>query len=439
VRDDDGLMSASRRAWLVWSVAVTAYVVAVLQRTSLGVAGLDAAHRFDLSASTLASFAVLQLLVYAGLQVPVGLMVDRFGPTRLIAGGAALMAVGQVLLAVSPGVGLAITGRVLVGAGDAMTFISVLRLVSAWLPPRRVPVMTQLTGIVGQTGQLLSAVPLVALLHGPGWVAAFLSAAGLSVLVGILVLVLVRDSPAGPLRRHDALTLAQAGHDLRSAWLHPGTRLGLWTHFTTQFPGTVFALLWGFPFLVSGEGLDPATASALFILLVLVGAAAAPFVGVLVERHPLRRSWLVLTIVALNAGAWTAVLAWPGPAPLWLLVALVVCLAVGGPGSMIGFDFARSFNPPNRLGTATGIVNVGGFLASLVTMLLVGVALDLLSDGSSSYSLDEFRAAFGVQYAVWGIGLTGILASRRKVRARLAREGVVVPPIRDVIARRRSR
>jgi MFS family permease len=349
------------------------------------------------------------------------------------------MAVGQVLLAVSPGVGLAITGRVLVGAGDAMTFISVLRLVSAWLPPRRVPVMTQLTGIVGQTGQLLSAVPLVALLHGPGWVAAFLGAAGLSVLVGILVLVLVRDSPAGPLRRHDALTLAQAGHDLRSAWRHPGTRLGLWTHFTTQFPGTVFALLWGFPFLVSGEGLEPATASALFILLVLVGAVAAPFVGVLVERHPLRRSWLVLGIVALNVGAWTAVLAWPGPAPLWLLVALVVCLAVGGPGSMIGFDFARSFNPPNRLGTATGIVNVGGFLASLVTMLLVGVALDLLGDGSSSYSLDEFRAAFSVQYAVWGIGLAGILASRRKVRARLARDGVVVPPIRDVIARRRSR
>jgi MFS family permease len=432
-------MSSSRRAWLVWSVAVTAYVVAVLQRTSLGVAGLDAAHRFDLSASTLASFAVLQLLVYAGLQVPVGLLLDRFGPTRLIAVGAALMALGQVLLAVSPGVGLAITGRVLVGAGDAMTFISVLRLVSAWLPPRRVPLMTQLTGIVGQLGQVLSAVPLVALLHGPGWVAAFLSAAGLSVLVGVLVVLLVRDSPTGPLRRHDALTLSQAGADLRTAWLHPGTRLGLWTHFTTQFPGTVFALLWGFPFLVSGEGLRPATASALFILLVLVGAVAAPFVGVMVQRHPLRRSWLVLAVVGVNVTAWTAVLAWPGAAPLWLLVVLVVCLAVGGPGAMIGFDFARSFNPPNRLGTATGIVNVGGFLASLVTMLLVGVVLDLLSHGSSSYSLDEFRVALSVQYVVWAVGLAGILTSRRRVRARMAREGVVVPPLRDVIARRRSR
>jgi sugar phosphate permease len=434
-------MSTSRRAWLVWSVGASAYVVAVLQRTSLGVSGLDAAHRFDITASTLASFAVLQLLVYAGLQVPVGLMLDRFGPRVLIASGASLMALGQVLLAVSPGVGLAVLGRVLVGAGDAMTFISVLRLVSAWQPPRRVAIMTQSTGLVGQLGQILSAVPLVALLHGPGWTTAFLSAAALSIVVGILVVLVVRDSPSGPLRRHDALTMSQVGHDLRSAWQHPGTRLGLWTHFTTQFSGTVFALLWGFPFLISGERLSHGTASALFTLFVVVGMAAAPFIGVMVSRHPLRRSWLVLGIVALNAGMWTVVLSWPGQAPLSLLALLVVSLALGGPGSMIGFDFARTFNPPNRLGTATGIVNVGGFFASLVTMFLVGLLLDAQQSGSSAdYSLDEFRVAFSVQYVIWGIGLAGIITTRRKARARLARdEGVVVPPIREVIARRRHR
>ena len=428
----------ARRAWLVWSVGVAAYVVAVLQRTSLGVAGLDAAQRFDTSASVLASFAVLQLLVYAGLQVPVGLLLDRFGSRRLIASGAGLMAAGQLLLAVSPGVGLAVTGRVLVGAGDAMTFISVLRLVTAWMPPRRVALMTQTTGLVGQLGQVLSAIPLVALLHGPGWVPAFLSAAALSVLVGVLVLVAVRDSPSGPVERHDALTVAKAAADLRTAWQHPGTRLGLWTHFTTQFSGTVFALLWGYPFLVSGESVPHRTASALITVFVLVSMAAAPFLGVLVQRHPLRRSWLVLGIVGLSVAAWTVVLAWPGPAPTWLLVALVVSIAVGGPGAMIGFDFARTFNPPNRLGTATGIVNVGGFLASLVTMLLVGVVLDLMhSQPGSGYTLGEFRVALSTQYAMWAVGIVGILVTRRKVRARMASEGVVVPPIREALARRR--
>jgi MFS family permease len=433
-------MTTSRRAWLIWSVGVTAYVVAVLQRTSLGVSGLDATRRFDASASALASFAVLQLLVYAGLQVPVGLLLDRFGPRRLIISGAVLMAAGQVVLALADHVPLAVLGRVLVGAGDAMTFISVLRLVTTWLPPGRVPLMTQLTGLLGQSGQILSAIPLVALLHSKGWTTAFLSAASASVLAAILVLLVVRDSPAGAPRRHDAPTLGQVGADLASAWRHPGTRLGLWTHFTTQFSGMVFALLWGFPFLVSGESLSRKTASTLVTLFVLATMVSAPFIGVMVERHPLRRSWLVLGVVATNVLAWTVVLAWPGTAPLWLLVLLVLSLALGGPGSMIAFDFARTFNPPNRLGTATGIVNVGGFVASLITMLLVGIVLDVRgADAAHGYHLDDFRIALSAQYVIWAVGVLGIVIARRKVRARLARQGVVVPPLRSAIARNRAR
>ena len=167
------------RACLVWGVGVLAYVTAVLHRTSFGVSGLDAAARFNASPGALSGFVVLQLVVYAGLQVPVGLLLDRFGSRALIAMGATVMAAGQLLLALTTVLPLAIVARVLVGAGDALTFISVLRLVAAWFPVRRVPVLTQLTGIVGQLGQVLSAVPLVALLHGPGWTVAFGSAAGL--------------------------------------------------------------------------------------------------------------------------------------------------------------------------------------------------------------------------------------------------------------------
>jgi MFS family permease len=213
----------------------------------------------------------------------------------------------------------------------------------------------------------------------------------------------------------------------------------LWTHFTTQFPGTTFVLAWGYPFLRAGEQLSPRTAGALLTVMVFVGMLSGPVFGVLVQRHPLRRSWLVLGIVALAAGVWTVVIAWPGPAPLGLLVVLVVVLAIGGPGSMIGFDFARTFNPANRLGTATGIVNVGGFVAALVTIQLVGLVIDARTGGAATYGLDDFRVAMCVQYLVWAVGLAGILVTRRKVRRRLAARGVVVPPIKDVVARYRRR
>ena len=432
-------MNSSRRAWSVWALGIAAYVVAVLHRTSFGVAGLDAAQRFGVSASLLAGFTVLQLLVYAGLQVPVGVLLDRFGPRRLLVTGSLVMALGQVVLATTHTVGVAYLGRALVGAGDAATFISVLRLVAAWFPPNRVPVLTQLTGLTGQLGQILSAVPLVAVLHSRGWSFAFTSVAAVGVVVALAIAVAVHDEPGVPVTHGRPVDVTRVWRDLRVAWLHPGTRLGLWAHFTTQFSGTVFVLMWGFPFLVSGEGLSRGAAGRLLSAMVLVGLVSGPVLGVLVQRHPLRRSWLVLAVLAGTVAVWTAVLAWPGRAPLWLLVLLVVLLATNGPASMIGFDFARTFNPPNRLGTATGIVNVGGFFASLTTILLVGVLLDLRTGGASTYGLDDFKVALLVQYVFWAVGLLGILRTRRLVRRRMARRGVVVPPMRDVVASRLAR
>ena len=422
------------RAWVVWSVGLTAYIIGVLHRTSLGVAGLDAQDRFGINAGTLASFAVLQLIVYAALQVPVGMLLDRFGTLRLVVVGALVMAAGQALMAFSTDVSGAVLARVLVGAGDAMTFISVLRLVPQWFPARRVPVLTQVTGLAGQLGQILSAVPLAALLAGPGWRTSFVSCAAAGLVVALVALAVLHDTPERRINSGAAVTLRQLGSDLANAWRHPGTRLGLWTHFSTQFTGTVFALMWGFPFLIAGEGLRRETASLLLTLFVLVGMTAGPIFGTLVQRHPMRRSWLVLGVISANAAGWALVLAWPGRAPLPVLVLLVMALGLGGPGSMIGFDLARTSNPAKRLGTATGIVNVGGFVASLVTILLVGLILDARTGGRADYGIDDFKVAMSVQYLVGAIGVAGILRTRRLARRRLAEEGVVIRPIREIMA-----
>lgn len=420
------------RAWLVWGVGVLAYITAVLHRTSFGVSGLDAAARFHASPGALSGFVVLQLVVYAGLQVPVGLLLDRFGARVLIVVGGLVMAVGQLLLAFTTVLPLAIVARVLVGAGDALTFISVIRLVGAWFPVRRVPLLTQLTGIVGQLGQVLSAVPLVALLHGPGWTAAYGSTAALGVLVVVLVLAVVRDAPQPVQPAGEVLHAADVSRLVRAAWGHPGTRLGFFTHFGAQFSGTVFALLWGVPYLVTAQGLSAGAASVLLTVLVVAGIAAGPVIGELTARHPLRRSWLVLTIIGLTAAMWTAVLALPGRAPLWLLVLLVLVLAVGGPGSLIGFDYARTFNPSHRMGTAQGMVNVGGFVASLLVIEGIGLVLG----AAGGYTPAAFRLAWLVQYPVWAFGLVGVLVTRRKARQMLAAEGVRVPALREVWQRK---
>lgn len=465
-------MTTDRRALLVWSVAVGAYVVAIMNRSSLGVATLEVTELFGVSSALLATMAVAQLVVYALLQVPVGVLLDRYGPRVLVASGAAVMALGQTVLALAPSAGWVLAGRVLVGAGDALTFVSVVRLVPAWFAARRVPVMTQLTGSLGQLGQVLSAVPVVALLHAEGWRTTFLSVAAVGVVATVAVVAVVRDAPvepdvpggpgspgepdasageqaeagvaaglaagaapapwwrAGLLRRRWRPARARAPREpgaLRAVLGDPGARLAFWMHFSGQFSNHVVVLLWGFAFFVEGQGRTPGEASALLTLNVVAAVVAGPVIGVVVGRHPRARMPLALGTSAAIGLAWLSVTVPSTPVPYGVLCVFVVVVAVGGPTSLVAFDVARSCTPPRRLGTATGFVNTGGFVGALATMLVVGVVLDAASGGGAggaARDLEAFRAAFAWVAVPWVLGVAAMLLGRRG--ARRAHPGLAV-------------
>ncbi len=419
------------RAWVIWATGVSAYVLAVTNRTSLSTVGVDAAERFQADAATLSLFAVVQLAVYGGMQIPVGVLLDRYGSRPIMTIGMVLMAAGQLVMALSPSVGVAIVARMLLGAGDAAVFPGVLRLVATWFPAQRGPLMVQLTGILGQAGQLVAVVPIAAVLHATDWTITFGGIAGLCVLFAVLVFALVRNRPPEVARDVSVNTDTGAirvvtssidtGVGIRAAWAHPGTRLAFWSHFATPFAGSAFILLWGVPYLTAGEGRTLTEATTLMSLYVFAGMALGPVLGELSRRVPHMRSRaLVLPAVAVQFAAWLVVIVWPGPAPLWLLIALLVALSMGGPASMIAFDHARTHNPSHRLSTATGVTNAGGFLAALIAVFAIGLALDLQGAGTpDTYRLDAFRLAFLTQVPLWVLGAVFIAIERKRTRIRI--------------------
>jgi MFS family permease len=422
-----------RRAALVWGVGMLGYILAVMQRTTFGVAGLDAAQRFGISPAALSAFVFLQVAVYIAAQLPGGLLVDRWGARTVLVLGGTLLAAGQLLLAFAPALPFVVLARIVVGAGDAVMFVAVLGLLPHWFAARRVPLITQLTGILGQIGQILSAVPFLALLHARGWSTAFAAAAAASALAAALALAVVRNGPRGAWIPAPSFSAREIGGQMLAVWRRPGTRLGFFGHMGTQFSMMVFSLLWGVPYLVSGQGLSSAEAGGLVSLFVVCAIVIGPVVGVLTARHPLRRSWLVLSIIAANVTVWTALLALSGPAPRWLLVVLVIVLAAGGPGSVVGFDIARTSNPSPNLGVAQSIVNLGGFLASLAVLATMGVVLNALG----GFTFEAFRVAWLVQYPVWLLATVGVLITRRKARRLDAARGIVPRPLREVVTARR--
>jgi MFS family permease len=363
--------AANSRAWRMWALAAAFYVVAIFHRMSLGVASLDAGHRFGVSTSAIALLSTVQLGLYLAMQIPAGLLADRLGPRRTLTLGLLAMGAGELLFAFSPTFGPAIAGRALVGAGDACMFLNVLRVAAEWLPRERYALATSFTGVCGALGQLLGTAPLAASLGRLGWTPTFAVSGVATAALAALAISRLQDRPDGAVPVRHAAILPT----LVRAWRAPSIRHGLWVHFALNCPFVTLTGLWAYPYLVQGQGVAPGTAATLLAGAVVVFGVSAPALGALAGRLPARRGQLAGAVAVAGAAALALVLAWPGGHPPLALLALVLFLSgVSGATSMLAFDLARE-GAPAAGGSAAGIVNIGGFGATIVAQAAIAVLI----------------------------------------------------------------
>ncbi len=404
------------RALVIWAFAVFVYLAAVFHRTSLGVASLAASERFGLGPAALGMFTVLQIGVYAAMQVPTGLLVDRYGARRVLTVAALLMGTGQLIFAFATSYPLGLLARAVLGVGDAMTFVSVLRLVAAHFPARRYAAVASFTAALGALGNFASTLPLSMLLGSAGWTTTFAVAGAVTALYSVVLVLRVRDNPAGVVGEPvEAQSLRTVCAQVSAAWRTPGTRLGFWVHFSTMFAPAMLGLLWGFPYLVQAQGLSEPVAGLVLGILVVGAVVGGPTIGTVISRHPEWRTPMVVGYLLAAVGTWTVLLGWPaGHVPLPVLITGFAVLSLGGPASTIAFALARDYNPLRRVGTATGVVNVGGFVAITVSALAVGMLLDLAGTADPGTA---FRIAFLSVVAVLLLGLWRTSVWWRRARA----------------------
>ncbi|GAB3206618.1 MFS transporter [Marinactinospora thermotolerans] len=379
------------RAWLVWGVGVGVYFLAMFHRNGMSVAALEAQERFQVGPALLSLLPMLQLLVYVVLQVPTGLLADRIGPRRSLLMGLVSMALGVGLFAVAPSIELAVLGRVLIGLGDAVTFLNVIRLGALWFPRSRYALVSALTGVVGGLGQVASVTPLSLALEGVGWTASFLGAGVVTVLMMLLVLFAVRDradgvSTAAPAERLSVW--ASVGEALRS----PGPRVGMAHHAAVMAPYTTLTVLWGYAFLVEGVGMSSATAGLLLSGLGVATLWLSPVLGAFVGRSPGARRPFAMLLGGMLSLGWLALTLWPGGPPTPLVVAVLTVSAAGAViAPALSFDFARDGVPAHRTGAASGLVNMSGFTTTVIATVSAGVILEALPE---PHDVVAFQKAF---------------------------------------------
>ncbi|HEY4017395.1 MAG TPA: MFS transporter, partial [Pseudonocardiaceae bacterium] len=313
----------NRSAWLAWAIAIVVYIAAVFHRSTLGVAGLEAAHRFGVGPAALSTFTVLQVGVYASMQIPTGLLVDRFGARFTLTCAALLLGIGEAAFGLAHSYPLALVARAVLGVGDAMTWVSVLRVAAAKFPARNYPMVVALSSMLGGFGNLAATVPLTLLLGAAGWTKTFAVAGLLSAGYAAVVAVGLRvkpqqvtsgPAPIAPIGLRDVL------RGVRTAWRVPGTRLGFWTHFATMVSPTTLGLLWGYPYLVNTQHLSDLQAGDVIAALVIVGMVANPILGTVTSRRRETRMPIVVAALVAAVLTWTVLLTDPHPLPFGVLL-----------------------------------------------------------------------------------------------------------------------
>jgi MFS family permease len=357
-------------------------------------------------------------VVYAAMQIPVGILLDRFGPKALLAVGAFVMAAGQLTVAFAPNLATAVVGRMLVGMGDSFTFISMIRMINGWYQGAKASRMQQYISSAGQLGQFFSAVPFWWMLESLGWNPAFSIMSAVSLVTVALVIIFTADD--APSKEHvekKKISLLVATRQLKENIANPGIRMSFWTHFVTQPTTTSIQLLWAVPFLVTAQGQSHDFASLTLTSMVVFGFFVAPVIANLCSRRPQWRGRLVYALVGVVNLTWVFVVLQPEALPAPVLFICMLLISIGGPASMIAFDFSKDIVDKSKLGSANGFANVGGFLATFIMMYLVGWVIDLvhgLNGGLERYTIEGFRAGFAAQMLITVVGITFFTVERRR-------------------------
>ena len=408
----------------MWGLAAAFYLIGFYQRVAPAVITRELMSEFSLGAAALGNLAAFYYYSYVAMQIPAGLLADRWGPRRVLTAGAVIAAAGTLLFALAPNYAAAGVGRLLIGGSVGVAFVSMLKLAGHWFAPTRFAMLSGLALACGVLGAVSAGVPLRLLVDAFGWRNVLSLSAALTGMLAAAIWLAVRDDPAergyashapAPPLRH-APILRSIRHTLakRNVWLVfliSGAVSG---------PALTFGGLWGVPFLSTHYGISTSQASMITSLLLVCWAVAGPFVGALSDRLRRRKPLYALGTVLATAG-WCCALLLPN-LPLSLLIALLGFTGCVSSAVMVGFAIAKESAPAALAGTAGGIANMGNMLGGMIMQPAVGWVLDrrwtgTMANGVRVYDFDAYRAGFALML-VWLAAALVLLVFVRETHCR---------------------
>ncbi len=372
--------------WVVFAAVLLTYFLIVIQRTAPGLITDQLMQDFHVSAATIGLLASMQFLAYAGLQIPIGILSDRFGPNYFLIAGAILNGLGTIIYSLAANEYILIFSRLLVGMGDAAIWINLVLIMGRWFKVNEFVRLLGLAGMSGSLGFLMATVPYSAWISFAGWRIPFFTAGVILCLSGILLYFVLLKIPGKTTSGHSLSNKASDKIDKNKnrekTWVMLRRIFSdrqVWAAFLCHFGlvGTYVGFVgsWAVPYGMHVYGMSRSGASQL-IMIGLIGALIGSPLSSWISSslNSIKRPYFVVQLVVFLS--WAAFLLSGGKPPFYMLITLFLLIGYGNGASALTFAVVRQSFPMKEVGVVSGAANMGGFLSAVLLPSIFGRVLD---------------------------------------------------------------
>lgn len=362
--------------WIFWLIAAAYFFFDYVQQVAPSAMGHALLKSFDANAVTIGAIAAAYYYSYAIMQIPVGLLVDRFGPRRPLTIASLIAALMCYLFSISDTPFHAELARFFLGAVTGFSFVSCLKLVSLWFPQRVVGLLTGLTNTVAMIGAITAEAPLTKLVSIYGWRETMVFMSAIYIILAVLIFLIIRE--------HERIETSQSFKtNLQEAWQHlkmvvknrESWFVGIYAA-TINTPFAAFAALWGVPYLQKAYGIDADLAATIISMIFFGAIFGSIFWGWFSDL--IKKRLLPMFIAASCSAVLLAFILYLHHLPIWLLFTIIFLLGFSASGNILAYAIGIDIRPPHAAGVSLGFVNTWLIAGAAISESIVSSILQLL-------------------------------------------------------------
>ncbi|MHA7841376.1 MAG: MFS transporter [Gammaproteobacteria bacterium] len=392
--------------WLVCGLGALFYSYEYFLRITPSVIMPDLMRTYGIDAERFAILSAFYYYAYTPMQLPVGVLMDRYGPRRLLTFACLVCVAGSYIFVSTGTYALAGFGRFLVGFGSAFAFVGVLKLATIWLPPERFALIAGLTSALGTIGAMAGDILLTKMVHETGWRATTLVFAVVGLCLAFLILFVVRDNTpeaedldTRTSQRDGHESIAMAIFNMFKVLLNPQMWVNGAIGCLLYLPTTAFAELWGIPYLETAYGFSDSLAALANSTIFLGFTVGGPLVGFFSDR--LRNRRIPLMLGGIVGACDIATIIYAPNLPHIAVFLLLFLLGFAYSVQVIVFAVSREISPESASGSALAVTNMFVMIGGILATPIIGKLLDLHWSGLilnqvHVYSPENYRFALAI-------------------------------------------